>query len=369
MTASEEAGPHVPIADPLVGSAEREAVARVLDSGQLADGPEVRAFESEFAGHCETDHAVAAANGTAALHAALAALELGPGDAVLTTPFTFVATANAVRFVGAEPVFADVDPETFTLDPASVEETIRARDGDVDAIVAVHLYGLPAEMDRLAEVADRYDAALVEDAAQAHGATYRGQPVGGLADVGCFSFYPTKNMTTGEGGMVVTDRDDVARRARSFVNHGRDDSGRHETVGHNFRLSGLAAAIGRVQLDRLPSLVEARRDNASYLTARLADAPVRTPAEPAHLGHAYNQYTVATDQRDDLAAHLADAGIDSAVYYPRLVTDEPAYEAHQCSAPAAAAATDSVLSLPVHPGLSETALDRVVEAVQDWEPP
>ena len=369
MTTLEDAQNRVAIADPVVEAPEHEAVARVLDSGQLAAGPEVADFETEFASYCSTDHAVATANGTAALHTALAALGIGEGDAVVTTPFTFVATANAIRFVGAEPVFADVDPDTLTLDPESVAETVRAREGDVAAIVAVHLYGRPADLDGLATVADDCGAALVEDAAQAHGATYRGEAVGAVGDVGCFSFYPTKNMTTGEGGMVVTDRDDVAERAASFVDHGRNGRNRHDRLGHNFRLSSVAAAIGRVQLDRLPSLVAGRREHARALTDGLSGTGLDLPREPDDGTHAYNQYTVRTDHRDDLAAHLDDAGVDTAVYYPTPIHRQPAYDAISCSAPVAESAADEVLSLPVHPRLSDSELERIVAAVDAWDRP
>ena len=357
----------IPMADPRLGEEEKAAVEAVLDSGMLAAGEAVAAFEAEFADYCDAAHAVATTNGTTALHAALEGLGIGAGDTVLTTPFTFVATANAVRLAGADPLFADVDPSTYNLDPAAARETIAAHDGGIDAVLAVHLYGLPAALDDLAAIADAHDAPLVEDGAQAHGARHRGRPVGSVGDVGCFSFYPTKNMTTGEGGMIVTDDAGVAERVRSFIDHGRSGSRGHVRVGHNFRLPETAAAIGRVQLDRLPGYVERRREHASRLNEGLAGTDLVTPTEPSHLRHAYNQYTVRCEQREQLRDHLADAGIDTAVYYPTPVHEESAYDGVDASAPVAEQAAREVLSLPVHPQLSARDVDAVVDAVGSFE--
>ena len=367
-----EQQPTVPIADPEIDEAERDAVGAVLRDGQLADGPAVREFEDAFAGYCGTDHGVAAANGTAALHAALVSLGIGPGDRVVTTPFSFVATANAIRLVGAEPVFADVDPETCNLDPDAVEDALR-REDDVAAVLAVHLYGRPAPMDRLSELSADHDVALVEDAAQAHGAALAGRRAGSLGDVACFSFYPTKNMTTGEGGMITTDREAVAEAAARFVNHGRGEApgGRsgyeHLDLGHNLRMTSIAAAMGLVQLEKLPRFVESRRRNAARLTEALADVPVRTPSDPPGGRHAYHQYTIQHDDRDGLAAHLDEAGVSTGVYYPRPIHEQPAYAGVEASAPVAERLAGRVLSLPVHPGLAERDVERVAEAVAAYE--
>lgn len=348
---------------------DREEVSRVVDvlhSGQLADGPVVRRFEEEFATYCGVDRGVATSNGTTALHAALEALDIGDGDQVVTTPFSFIATANAVRLAGATPVFADIDPETFALDPGATEDAIQSVDGDVDAILVVHLYGLPADMEAFEMLADRYDAALIEDAAQAHGARYHDDRVGSFGDVACFSFYPTKNMTTGEGGMIVTDWDDVADRAAEFVNHGRSDADTHGAVGHNYRLSSIAAAIGREQLERLPEYVRARQANADGLTAALEDIPgVTPPVEPPDRRHAYNQYTIRCADRDRLRALLDDQGIESGVYYPTPIHQQPAYDQFDVEAPVAERAAGEVLSLPVHPGLSQGDVDSVAQAVRE----
>jgi len=354
----------IDLAMPLLGEAEYERVRAVLDSGQLADGPEVRAFERAFGTYCDAEHAVAATNGTAALQAALAGLGVGAGDQVLATPFSFVATANAVQFTGATPIFADIDPDTYNLDPAAVEARLQAEDGDVAAIVPVHLYGLPAEMDRFRAIADEYDVALLEDAAQAHGATVGGDRVGSLGDAACFSFYPTKNMTTGEGGMVTTDDEALADRVRQFVDHGRAESGEHVALGHNFRLSSVAAAIGRTQLETLPEFNRARRRNAEQYTDALSALPIETPTVPEGRSHVYNQYTIRSERRDRLADHLEAAGVGTGVYYPVPIHEQPIYEDGTRTLPVAERAAREVLSLPVHPDLSREQRETVVREVR-----
>ncbi|WP_277555956.1 DegT/DnrJ/EryC1/StrS family aminotransferase [Halobaculum limi] len=352
----------IQLANPVIGDPEREAVLRVLDSGQLADGDEVRAFEREFATFCGAPHAVAATNGTTALHAAFEGLEIGEGDAVITTPFSFIASANSIAHAGATPVFADVEETTLNLDPDRVAEVLEERD-DVAAILAVHIYGMPADMAPLRELADEYDVYLVEDAAQAHGATYEGETVGNLADAACFSFYPTKNMTCGEGGMITTRHEKVAERAARFCDHGRTVGYEHGFVGHNFRMTSLCAGIGRAQLTRLPEFNEARRANAAYLNDALADAPVETPVEPENRTSVYHQYTVRSDHRDLLQSHLADHDVSSAVYYPLPIHQQPAYDHVDVEMAVAEREADRVLSLPVHPGLSTDDLDQIAAAV------
>ncbi len=361
----------VSIADPDIGLDAIQRVQSVLESGMLADGPEVRAFEESFAAYCGADRAVATSNGTTALHTALEAVGLEEGDAVITSPFSFVASANAIRLAGGKPVFADIDPETYTLDPADVERILAKRE-DIVGLVPVHLYGLAADMDSLCAIADDHDLFVVEDACQAHGAAIDGDRVGALGDAACFSFYPTKNMTTGEGGMVTTNRDDVADRAASFVNHGRDvgDGGSYEHValGHNYRLTSLAAAIGRAQLERLPEFNRARRTHAAYYDDQLDSLPLETPTEPAGYRHVYHQYTVRTENREALAATLDDHNVDTGVYYETPIHQQPAYETVSTAAatlPNAERAAETVLSLPVHPTLSERDRRTVVEAVRD----
>lgn len=361
----------VAIADPDVSPDAIDRVATLLENGALADGPEVRAFEEEFAAYCGTDDAVATSNGTTALHAALEAFGVGEGDAVVTTPFSFVASANAIRLAGGKPVFADIDPETYTLDPDAVERVVRDRD-DVVGILPVHLYGLPADMPALCDLAAEQGLFVLEDACQAHGAAIDGDRPGELGDAACFSFYPTKNATTGEGGAVATDRDDVAERVTRYVNHGRAESGTggydHVALGHNYRLTSPAAAIGRHQLERLPAFNETRRENAAYYDETLADLPVETPTEPRGYRHVYHQYTIRVDDRDALAGTLEARGVDTAVYYGTPIHRQPAYETVSTAAarfPEAERAADEVLSLPVHPGVSEPDRRTVVDGIRE----
>lgn len=354
----------IPIAKPQIGPEAINQIEDIVESGMLADGPEVRAFEGEFSEFCGTNHGIATANGTTALHASLEALDIGEGDRVLTTPFSFVASANAIRFTGATPVFTDINPDTYNLDP---DEAHRILETDsVDAILAVHLYGLPADFEVLVDLTEDFDIPLVEDAAQAHGATVNGQSVGSIGDVGCFSFYPTKNMTTGEGGMITTDDQEIADRAASFINHGRSDGYEHVRLGHNFRMTSIAAAIGRNQLSRLPEYIEQRRQNAKRLTEALEPTTVTTPAEPANRTHVFHQYTVRHDNRDALREHLEEQDIGTGVYYPRCIHQQPAYQHVTHDAPVAEEAAEQVLSLPVHPGLSIDDLDHIIDSVRSY---
>lgn len=361
----------VPIADPDLSETAHDRVQSVLESGQLAAGPEVETFEGGFAAYCGADYGVATANGTTALHTALEAVGLEDGDAVVTTPFSFVASANAIRLAGGTPVFADIDPETYALDPDAVRAVIAERE-DVVGILPVHLYGLPAPMAELLEIAEAHDLFVVEDACQAHGAEVDGERVGSLGDAACFSFYPTKNATTGEGGMITTDREDVARRARQYVNHGRDPAGEsgyeHVALGHNYRMTNLAAAIGVSQLERLPAFNRARRKNAAHYDEAFEDLPLETPTVPRGYRHVYHQYTVRAEDRESLRESLDERGVGTAVYYPTPIHRQPAYETLSTAAadlPRAERAAEDVLSVPVHPTLTEEDRRTVVEAVTD----
>lgn len=348
------------MAEPEIGPAERERVLSVLESGHLAAGSQVEKFESEFADYCGTDHAVATMNGTGALHAALEALELRPDAGVITSPFSFVATANAIRLAGCHPRFGDIHPETLNLDPDAVEAELECDDGTIDAILVVHLFGLPADMVRFRELAEEYDVALIEDAAQAHGATVEGSPVGSIGDVGCFSFYPTKNMTTGEGGMVTTNREDIANAVRQFIDHGRGSNQyAHTAIGHNFRMTDIAAGIGRAQLEKLPRLTESRRKNARYLTSQLSDLPVITPPDLPGRRHVFHQYTIRSSQRDAYQSTLDQLGVESTIYYPTPIPDLEAYRNYSAGVPNAREAASTVLSVPIHPNVTTEGLDLI----------
>jgi dTDP-4-amino-4,6-dideoxygalactose transaminase len=357
----------IPIASPEIGEAEKQRVQEVLDSGMIADGPEVRTFEDEFASFCGTEYGVATSNGTTALHTAFEALDIGEGDTVITSPFSFVASANAIRLAGATPVFADIDSRTFNLDPEAVEEIVRSR--DIDGILAVHLYGLPANLGPLLDIADEYDLAFIEDAAQAHGAEYRGSKVGSFGDAACFSFYPTKNMTTGEGGMITTDQEDVANKAASFANHGRPADGgyEHVRVGQNYRMTSIAAVIGQVQLDRLPKYVESRRANASLLSQGLKNSNLTLPLEPEGQKHAYHQYTVQAGNRHSFIEYLEEEGVGTGIYYPTPIHKQPAYNHITCNAPVAERLADEVVSLPVHPELAPGDIETIIQAVRRYK--
>lgn len=353
----------IPAARPIIGEEERAAVDRVLRSGMLAQGPEVAAFEKEFSEHFALDRPCVAVNsGTSGLHLGLLAVGVGVGDEVIVPSFTFAATANAVALVGATPVFADIDPVTFCLDPASVEKVVTDR---TVGIMPVHLYGHPADMHGLGEVADRHGLRLFEDAAQAHGTTYDGRPVGTFGDFAMFSLYPTKNMTSGEGGMVSVADPELERRLRLFRNQGMLRAYENEVVGLNNRMTDIHAAIGRVQLTKVDAWTQRRQENAAFLSAHLEGVRVPRLAEGAT--HVYHQYTVRVpEDRDGLASWLRDQhGIGSGMFYPtpshRLAPFHTGDEL-----PETEAAAQECLSLPVHPSVDESDLERIVDAVNAW---
>ncbi len=354
----------IPIAQPLLGAEEQGAVARVLASGQLAQGEQVATFERRFAELCHVREAIAVSSGTAALHLALLAHQVGPGDEVVTTPFSFAATANTIRLVGAAPVFVDIEPDTYNLDPALVEAAITPR---TKAILPVHLYGNPCDMERLEAIAQAYHLVLIEDACQAHAATIDDRPVGSFG-TGCFSFYSTKNMTMGEGGIVTTDDPVVAERVRLWRSHGQRERYHHVALGYNLRLTEIQAAIGLAQLDKLPRFTAKRIANAAFLTGELRDW-VQTPAaRPGHR-HVYHQYTIrvpaARGDRDAWARRLRERGVGTAVHYPCPIHQQPFYQEQgvDVALPVAEAAARQVLSLPVHPGLSHDDLATVAREV------
>jgi dTDP-4-amino-4,6-dideoxygalactose transaminase len=351
----------IPAAQPLIGAEERAAVDRVLRSGRLAQGPEVAAFEDEFARIVGGRHCVAVNSGTSALHLALLAMGVGAGDEVIVPSFSFAATANAVRLAGATPVFADIAPDTFTLDPDAARAAITPRTA---AIMPVHLYGHPAAMAPIGSLADRHGLAVIEDAAQAHSAMLDGRHVGELGTVAGFSFYPTKNMTAGEGGMVSTGSAELARTVRLLRNQGMERRHHNEIVGLNNRMTDLHAAIGRVQLGRLAGWTEARQRNAKALEAGLYDlATVVVPRVAYGVTHVYHQFTIRVAHRDAVRDRLMAAGVETGVYYPVPIHRLPAYGL-DVDLPETDRASQEVLSLPVHPALTEDQLERIVAAVR-----
>lgn len=357
----------VSIAKPIIGEEEIENVVEVLKSGMIAQGPKVAEFEEKFAKWVGAKYAVATNSGTAALHVALLSCGIGPGDEVITTPFTFIATGNAIVYTGATPVFADIDLETYNIDPDTIEDLITDK---TKAISPVQLYGQSADMDKIREIAKKHDLLVIEDAAQAHGAMYNDEKVGNMGDMACFSFYPTKNMTTSEGGMITTNNKELAEKARVFRAHGSNIKYKHDEIGYNFRSSDIAAAIGLAQLDKIDEFNEKRINNANYLNEGLKDVEgVITPASPENRKHVYHQYTIRVTKgnRDDWVDILTENGIGSGIHYPIPLYNQPIYKelGFTGSAPNAELAADTVISLPVHPSLSKEDLDLVIEAVKD----
>lgn len=353
----------IPAASPQIGEEEIAAVTRVMRSGMIAQGPEVAAFESEFAGTAGGAESIAVNSGTSALHLGLLAAGIGPGDEVIVPSFTFAATANSVAITGATPVFADIDPSTFCLDPESTAAAITPR---TRAIMPVHLYGHPADMTAFAKLADQHGLLIFEDAAQAHGASLDGRSVGSFGAFAAFSFYPTKNMTSGEGGMVTTGDREIARQVRLLRNQGMEKRYSNEAVGLNNRMTDIHAAIGRVQLQKLPAWTTARQQNADFLSSNLEG--VVTPVVADGAEHVYHQYTVKIQgqDRDKFMAALRDEHhIGSGVYYPIPNHRLPSLKefAPNLDLPNTEVAAAEVLSLPVHPTLTRDDLERVVEAV------
>ncbi len=350
----------IPISVPLLGREEKEAILEVIDSKRLAQGPRVEAFEKAFAAYCGVKHAVATSSGTTALQTAVLAHGIGPGDEVITTPFTFIASANAVLFAGGKPVFVDINEHTYNIDPQLIEAAITPR---TKAILPVHIFGNPCDMQAIMDIAARHGLVVIEDACQAHGAMVHGQKVGSFG-VGCFSFYPTKNITTAEGGMITTDDGELADRARLIRSHGQRQRYYHETIGYNFRMTEIQAAIGQVQLGKLEQFIQSRRANAQYLIQRLKDVII--PREAPACRHVYHQYVIRVpDGRDRLAEQLRDRGIATGIYYPLPVHKQVAYQqlGYDHHLPVAEIACREVLALPVHPALTREDLDKIVEGV------
>jgi len=357
----------------IVGDEEVDAAARVIRSGQLSAGPEVLAFEREFAGICGVRYAVAVNSGTAALHAALASIGVSPGDEVVTTPFTFAATATPILMQGASPIFVDIDARTFNADLDRLSTAITAR---TKAVIAVDLFGLPIETAALKDLRSR-NIPVIEDACQAVGASRDGVSTGALTDIGCFSLYATKNLMCGEGGVLTTDDENVATLGRRFRQHGQGERYEYLSLGYNYRMTDISAAIARVQLSRLDDVGQRRRANAALYDKLLAEIPgIATPVVPRGVKHAYHQYTIRIDgqttqnrvDRDTLRAKLRDRGIGTGVYYPTPLHLNPLFAACgyvRGDFPNAEAAAMEVLALPIHPLLSESDVETVAASIRD----
>jgi len=371
----------ISIAHPLLGSEEEAAVVSVIASGQLAQGEQVDSFERRFAEMCGVREAVAVSSGTAALHLALLAHNIGPGDEVITTAFSFAATANTILLVGATPVFVDIERDTYNIDPVLVEAAITPH---TRAILPVHLYGNPCDMRRLEQLAVAHKLVIIEDACQAHAAKIGDRTIGGFG-TGCFSFYPTKNMTTGEGGMLTTNEPVVSQRVRLLRNHGQQTRYCHTAIGYNMRMTEIQAAIGLVQMRKLEQFTEQRISNAHFLTEHLSQALQTPGSRPGHR-HVYHQYTIRVldpDNRDQWATKLHKRGVGTGIHYPTPIYQQPFYRDSisrfrisppgrtantQCDTsdlhlPETERAAKQVLSLPVHPALSKDDLSTIVREV------
>ena len=341
------------------------AIGKVLDNCQYVLGPEVAAFEEEFAAYSGAEFGMGVNSGTSALHLALLGAGIGPGDEVITTPFTFVATVAAIEYAGARPVFVDIDPDSLNMDPARIEAAITPR---TRAIMPVHLHGLMADMDPILEVAKRHGLLVIEDAAQAHGAEYKGRRAGSVGDLGCFSFYPGKNLGAyGEGGMVVTSNPDFAKKIRMLRDWGAEKKYHHVLKGFNYRLEGIQGAVLRVKLRHLEAWTEGRRAAAAHYDRMLAGTGIRGPKPRDHQRHVYHVYAVRTPNRAEWQEALQSQGIQTGIHYPFPVHLLPAYENLGYKAgdfPEAEAAASEVLSLPMFPELTEQQCRTVCTALR-----
>jgi dTDP-4-amino-4,6-dideoxygalactose transaminase len=352
----------IPIAKPYIGNEELLAVAEVLKSGHLAQGRAVTKFEAAFASYCGVAYAVATSSGTTALQAALLAHGIGPGDEVITTPFTFIATANSIVSTGAKPVFVDIEENSLNIDPHLIEINITSK---TKAIMPVHLFGNPCNMDAIMSIATNHKLSVIEDACQAHGATIDDKKVGTFG-TGCFSFYATKNITCGEGGMIITDDEAVAERTRLIRNHGSSQQYLHATLGYNFRMSDIHAALGVVQVSRLEDFTRKRIANARFLMDNLPG--VILPQLQQGCRAVFHHFVIRVHRdRDDFVHRLRERGIDAGVYYPVPIHKQPVYRemGFDIRLPIAEKMSSQVVALPIHPGLSQEDLVTIVKAVED----
>ena len=354
----------IPIAKPMIEEKEIKAVEEVLISGILIQGPKVREFEEEFAEYVGVEYAVATNSGTSALHTVLASQGIRKGDEVITTTFSFISTASCILMQGAKPVFCDIYQKTYNINPDEIEKRITDR---TKAVIAVHLYGQPCDMKRVMEICADHDLALIEDACQAHGAEYEGKKVGSFG-MGCFSFYPTKNMTTGEGGMITTNNDKVAKTVRMIRDHGQKERYLHAMLGYNYRMTDIAAAIGLAQLKRLDCFNEQRISNAMYYNGKLDNESIQKPFIAENVKHVFHQYTIRVKERDRFIAYLKANGVGYGIYYQIPIHKQLIFSKYnKLTLPEAERACEEVVSIPVLPALSKEELEYVAEVVNAYE--
>ena len=358
----------IQIAKPIIEKEEEQVVLDVLKSGVIAQGPKVEEFEKNFADYCNTKYAAAVNSGTAALHIALMAMGIKEGDEVITTPFSFIASANCILYVNAKPVFADIDEKTFNISPESVKEKINSK---TKAIIPVHLYGQPCDMKAIIEIAQDHNLNILEDACQAHGAEYENKRVGSFGDAAAFSFYPTKNMTTSEGGIITTNNKEIAEKSKIYRNHGQIKRYEHEFLGYNLRMTDICAAIGIEQLKKLDKFNQKRIENAKYLSRKLKNIKgIEVPYVQSNVKHVFHQYTVKIEngKRDEINKKLNDAGIGTGIHYPIPINDQPFYKKISYNAdetPVAKETVKKVLSLPIHQSVTKENLDYIAEKLKE----
>ena len=354
------------IAKPQVGHEEKEAVMSVMESGMLACGGVVTDFEKAFASYVGMGHGIATTSGTTALEVALRAMGIGKGDKVLTTAYSFIASTNSILYTGATPVFADIDEKTFQIDLASAEESLK-RNPEIKAMLIVHLFGQSCDMDGVLALAQQYGLQVLEDCAQSHGAKWKGKNVGGMGITSAFSFYPTKNMTTGEGGMALTDNQRLAEKMRLLINHGMEVRYKHDIVGYNYRMTNIAAAVGLEQLKKLDGFNDKRRMNAAYYDQHINSPYVDTPFVNPHAYHVYHQYTIKVKdgKRDDLIKLFDESGIGYGVFYPTSIPEQPCYAGmgFKTVYPTVDKVKGQVLSIPIHPGLTKEETEKVAQVI------
>jgi len=357
----------IKLSKPLFQDEEISSVVKILKSGNLAQGKKVKEFEEKFAEYTGVKYAAATCNGTTALYCALLSGGVGKGGEVITTPFTFIATVNSILMANAKPVFVDIDEKTFNINIKLIEDVITPK---TKAIVPIHLFGHACEMDMINDIAEKYNLIVIEDACQAHGAEFKDKKVGSFGDIGCFSFYPTKNITTGEGGIITTNNKELMIKIKELRNHGSLIRDKYDKLGYNFRMTNINAAIGVEQLKRLEEFNERRIKNATYLTNKLNSIHgIITPHIEKNRRHVFNQYTVRVTSdfglsRDELMRRLKENGIESKVYYPIPVHKQGLYRKQSYSLPITEKVTEEVLSLPVHPKLSISDLNKITEVIK-----
>ncbi|MCL2485438.1 MAG: DegT/DnrJ/EryC1/StrS family aminotransferase [Endomicrobia bacterium] len=360
------------VASPIIGQEERKLINEVLDSKILASGKYVAEFEQSFAKYCGSKFGIANANGTTALHTALLMCGVKAGDKVVTTPFSFIATSNSILFCGAKPIFADIDPETYNINPVELEKILK-KEKNVKVVLIVHFYGLPCDMEAILKLKKKYKFKLIEDCAQAHGAEYKGKKIGSFGDASAFSFYATKNMMTGEGGITLTNDAKSDKYGRQVINHGRDGHSTFTVLGYNYRLTNLAAAIGIAQLRQLDGWTAKRIANADkYNEAFKSLDFVKTPVIPLKYKHVFHQYTlrVKASERAKFMQYLKDNGVGCGIYYDTVLYKQPyykklGYKSGLC--PNAEQAAKETVSLPVHPSISQTDVEKIIKVVQSYK--